>query len=64
MMTPYAHPILLLLYATDLAKVGAPDATLPGRFSFPQDGIAQVQMLQPKKSAARTRAGAIASADS
>jgi alpha-amylase/alpha-mannosidase (GH57 family) len=42
-MTPYAHPILPLLYATDLAKVGAPDATLPERFSYPQDGIAQVQ---------------------
>ncbi|HUX77080.1 MAG TPA: glucodextranase DOMON-like domain-containing protein [Anaerolineae bacterium] len=42
-MTPYAHPILPLLYATDLAKVGAPDATLPERFSFPQDGIAQVE---------------------
>lgn len=42
-MTPYAHPILPLLYATDLAGVGAPDATLPQRFSYPQDGIAQVQ---------------------
>ncbi len=42
-MTPYAHPILPLLYATDLAKIGAPDATLPQRFSFPQDAIAQVE---------------------
>ena len=42
-MTPYAHPILPLLYATDLAKVGAPDAVLPERFSFPQDAIAQVE---------------------
>jgi len=42
-MTPYAHPILPLLYATDLAKVGAPDATVPERFSYPQDAIAQVE---------------------
>jgi len=42
-MTPYAHPILPLLYATDLGRVGAPDAVLPQRFSYPQDGIAQVQ---------------------
>ena len=41
-MTPYAHPILPLLYATDLAQVGAPDATLPQRFSYPQDGVAQI----------------------
>lgn len=43
-MTPYAHPILPLLYATDLAQVGAPDATLPTRFSYPQDAIAQVEL--------------------
>jgi len=42
-MTPYAHPILPLLYATDLAGIGAPDAKLPQRFSYPQDGIAQVE---------------------
>lgn len=42
-MTPYAHPILPLLYATALAQVGAPDVTLPERFFYPQDGVAQVQ---------------------
>jgi len=42
-MTPYAHPILPLLYATDLAQVGAPGAAVPERFSYPQDAIAQVE---------------------
>lgn len=42
-MTPYAHPILPLLYATDLARQGMPDAELPERFSYPQDAIAQVE---------------------
>ncbi len=41
--TPYAHPILPLLYDTNLAKVGMPDVRLPERFSFPNDAIAQVQ---------------------
>ena len=41
--TPYTHPILPLLYDTDLAKIGMPDAKLPERFSFPNDAIAQVQ---------------------
>lgn len=42
-MTPYTHPILPLLYDTNLAKIGMPDASLPTRFSFPNDAIAQVQ---------------------
>ncbi len=42
-VTPYAHPILPLLYATDLAAVGDPGAELPDRFSYPNDAIAQVQ---------------------
>jgi alpha-amylase/alpha-mannosidase (GH57 family) len=42
-VTPYAHPILPLLYASDLHGVGDPGATLPTRFSYPNDGIAQVQ---------------------
>ena len=42
-MTPYAHPILPLLYATDLAKIGAPDAPIPRRFFYPQDAVAQVE---------------------
>ncbi|RME45358.1 MAG: glycoside hydrolase [Caldilineae bacterium] len=42
-VTPYAHPILPLLYATDLAAIGDPGALLPERFSYPNDAIAQVQ---------------------
>ncbi len=42
-VTPYAHPILPLLYATDLAKVGDPSATLPPRFSYPNDAITHVE---------------------
>ena len=41
-VTPYAHPILPLLYATDLHAEGDPAATLPSRFSYPNDAIAQV----------------------
>ena len=36
--TPYAHPILPLLYDTDVAHVASPDLPLPGvRFSYPED---------------------------
>ncbi len=42
-VTPYAHPILPLLYATDLHEIGDPGATLPTRFSYPNDAIAQVE---------------------
>jgi len=42
-ITPYAHPILPLLYATDLAAIGDPGAELPERFSYPNDAIAQVE---------------------
>ncbi len=41
-VTSYAHPILPLLYATNLAAVGDPSAELPQRFSYPNDAIAQV----------------------
>ncbi len=41
--TPYAHPILPLLYDTKLAAVGDPSAKLPQRFSFPNDASAQLQ---------------------
>jgi alpha-amylase/alpha-mannosidase (GH57 family) len=43
MITPYAHPILPLLYATDIAEVGDPGALLPERFSYPNDAIVHVQ---------------------
>ncbi|RPH36786.1 hypothetical protein EHM92_03905, partial [bacterium] len=40
--TPYYHPILPLIYDTDLARICQPDDSLPPRFSFPQDAQAQV----------------------
>jgi alpha-amylase/alpha-mannosidase (GH57 family) len=42
-ITPYAHPILPLLFTTDLAVIGDPLAELPERFSYPDDVFAQVQ---------------------
>ncbi len=42
-MTPYTHPILPLLYDTNLAKIAMPGVKLPHRFSYPNDAIAQVQ---------------------
>ncbi len=42
--TPFYHPILPLLYDTDLAKVAVPDISLPdNRFSHPEDARAQVE---------------------
>lgn len=41
--TPYAHPILPLVYDTNLAKVGNPGATLPKRFSYPNDAITHLR---------------------
>ncbi len=41
--TPYAHPILPLIYDTKLAQVGNPSAEKPNRFSYPNDAIAQLQ---------------------
>jgi len=35
--TPYAHPILPLIYNTDLALVGNPSAEMPEKFSYPDD---------------------------
>jgi alpha-amylase/alpha-mannosidase (GH57 family) len=40
--TPYAHPLLPLLYNSDLASKGDPGAELPQRYSYPQDVIAQL----------------------
>ncbi len=42
--TPYAHPILPLIYNSDLAKIGDPGVKLPKRFSYPQDAIAQLKL--------------------
>lgn len=40
--TPYAHPILPLIYNSDLAATGNPTTDLPTRFSWPNDAIAHL----------------------
>ena len=42
--TPYAHPILPLIYNTDLALVGNPKAIMPRQnFSYPEDAAAHLK---------------------
>ena len=41
--TPYAHPILPLIYNTDVALVGNPSSVLEERFSWPNDAITHLQ---------------------
>ncbi len=40
--TPFYHPILPLIYDSDLAHICQPNDSLPKRFHFPQDARAQV----------------------
>ncbi len=40
--TPYYHPILPLIYDSDLAKLCQPSHTMPSRYHFPKDAEAQV----------------------
>jgi alpha-amylase/alpha-mannosidase (GH57 family) len=40
--TPFYHPILPLIYDSDLAKLCQPNDPMPERFHFPQDAEAQV----------------------
>jgi alpha-amylase/alpha-mannosidase (GH57 family) len=40
--TPYYHPILPLIFDSDLARVCQPNDSLPARFAFPGDANAQV----------------------
>ena len=40
--TPFYHPILPLIYDSDLAKLCQPNDPMPKRFHFPQDADAQV----------------------
>ena len=40
--TPFYHPILPLIYDSDLARISQPNDLLPPRFSFPEDAFAQV----------------------
>src|SRR5690606_35736027 len=45
---PYAHPIMPLLYDTDLAHVASPDLPLPEvRFSYPEDTIGRAHVCTP-----------------
>lgn len=41
-MTPYAHPILPLIFDSNLAALAMKTATLPNRFFWPVDAVAQV----------------------
>jgi len=40
--TPYCHPILPLIYDSDLAKLCQPNDPMPSRFHYPKDAEAQV----------------------
>ncbi|MGC9314323.1 MAG: carbohydrate-binding module family 20 domain-containing protein [bacterium] len=40
--TPYYHPILPLLFDSDIAKVCQPGTPMPARFNYPEDAMAQV----------------------
>lgn len=40
--TPYAHPILPLIYNSDEAAMGNSTAELPERFSWPEDAVAHL----------------------
>jgi alpha-amylase/alpha-mannosidase (GH57 family) len=40
--TPYYHPILPLIYDSDLAILSQPSHTMPARYHFPKDAEAQV----------------------
>ncbi|MBI2427632.1 MAG: hypothetical protein HYV29_02335 [Ignavibacteriales bacterium] len=42
--TPFFHPILPLIYDSDLARICQPNDAMPNRYSFPQDADAQVAM--------------------
>lgn len=42
--TPFFHPILPLIYDSDLAKTCQPNDAMPDRFQYPQDADAQVAM--------------------
>jgi alpha-amylase/alpha-mannosidase (GH57 family) len=42
--TPFFHPILPLIFDSDLAKTCQPNDAMPNRFNYPQDADAQVGM--------------------
>ena len=41
--TPFSHPVLPLIYDSDIAKICQPKDELPTRYSFPDDARAQVE---------------------
>ncbi len=41
--TPFYHPILPLIYDSEIAKICQPNDRLPSRFSYPEDADAQVK---------------------
>ncbi len=43
-MTPFFHPILPLLFDSNLATIATPDIELPTRFNYPLDAIEQVKL--------------------
>ncbi len=42
-VTPFYHPILPLIYNTDIAKIAMPGVVLPRKFSKPEDTKLQIQ---------------------
>ncbi len=42
-MTPYTHPILPLIFDSNLAAIAMKTASLPTRFFWPEDAVAQVE---------------------
>lgn len=42
--TPYYHPILPLIYDSDIMKVNQPDDPTPARFSYPEDAAWHVRL--------------------
>lgn len=42
--TPFFHPILPLIYDSELARICQPNDAMPNRFHYPQDADAQVGM--------------------
>ncbi|MFW5717584.1 MAG: glucodextranase DOMON-like domain-containing protein [Spirochaetota bacterium] len=41
--TPYAHPILPLIFSTNLAAEGDPTAELPNEYYYPNDAVAHLE---------------------
>ncbi len=46
--TPYTHPILPLLYNSDIAKICQPNDLLPEQFCFPEDVDTHIQLAIKK----------------